>query len=40
MCSIYKKTVLKNLAIFTGKNLCRSLFLIKLKRGSDTGAFL
>ena len=29
-CSI-KKTVLKNLAIFTGKNLCWSLVLIKLR---------
>ena len=40
---------LKNFAIFTRKNLCRSLFLITLqvfrpetlsKRGSNTGAFL
>ena len=26
-----KKSVLKNFAIFTGKNLCQSLFLIKLQ---------
>ena len=26
----YKKAVLKNLEIFTGKHLCRSFFLIKL----------
>ena len=47
-CSI-KKAVLKNFAIFTGKHLCRSLFLIKsqdwrptalLKRDSSTGVFL
>ena len=42
----YKKTVLKNLAIFTEKHLCWSLFLIKLrsatlfKRDSNTGFFL
>ena len=45
----YKKAALKNLAIFTGKQLCWSLFLIKLqafnpasllKRGSKTGFFL
>ena len=40
------KAVLKNFAIFTGKYLCWSLFLIKnfkailLKRDSNTGAFL
>ena len=27
----YKKGVLKNFAKFTGKHLCRNLFLIKLK---------
>ena len=27
----FKKTVLKNFAIFTGKHLCWSLFIIKLK---------
>ena len=45
----YKKAVLKNFAIFTGKQLCWSLFLIKLqafrlatllKRDSNTGVFL
>ena len=45
----YKKAVLDNFAIFTGKQLCWSLFLIKLqafklatllKRDSNTGAFL
>ena len=45
----YKKAVLKNFAIFTGKRLCWSLFLIKLqdsspafllKRDSNTGLFL
>ena len=43
----YKKAVLKNLSIFTGKYLCSSLFLIKLgvfrsaKKGdSNAGAFL
>ena len=45
----YKKAVLKNFAIFTGKRLCLSLFLIKLqdsspafllKRDSNTGLFL
>ena len=47
-CSI-KKGALKNFAIFTGKPLCWSLFLVKLvafrsaalfKRDSNTGAFL
>ena len=47
-CSL-KKVVLKNLALFTGKNLYWSLFLIKLqiwrittlsKRDSNTGIFL
>ena len=47
-CSI-KKTVRKNLAIFTEKRLCLSLFLIKLqtfrpatlsKRDSNTDTFL
>ena len=28
---LYKKAVLKNFAIFTGKHLCWSLFLIKLQ---------
>ena len=45
----YKKAVLKNLAIFTGKPLCRSHFLIKLqafkpinllKRDSYTDVFI
>ena len=27
----YKKAVLKNFAIFTGKQLCRNLFLIKFQ---------
>ena len=43
----YKKAVLRNFAIFTGKHLCWSLFLIKLqafrpdsKRDSNTGVFL
>ena len=44
-----KKSILKNFAIFSGKNLCWSLFLIKLqvfrsatllKRYSNTGVFL
>ena len=44
-----KKVVLKNLAVFTGKKLCWSLFLIKLqafsplhlsKRDSNTGVLL
>ena len=44
-----KKTVIKNFAIFTGKHLCWSYFLIKLlasrsatvlKRDSNTGVFL
>ena len=44
-----KKAALKNFAIFTGKQLCWSLFLIKLqafrlatllKRDSNTGVFL
>ena len=47
-CSI-EKTVLKNFAIFTGKHLCWSLFLIKLQdfrpatlleRDSNTDVFL
>ena len=46
---LYKKSILRNFAIFTGKHLCWSLFLIKLqafksaillKRDSSTGAFL
>ena len=44
---LYKKAVLKNLAIFRGKQLCRSLFLTKAARPatlskthSNTGAFL
>ena len=45
----YKKAVLKNFAIFTGKHLCWSVFFIKwqnfspatlLKRDSNTGLFL
>ena len=45
----YQKAVLNNFAIFTGKHLCWSLFLIKLqpwwlaallKRNSNTGVFL
>ena len=45
----YKKTVLKSFTIFSGKQLCWSLFLIKLKvfrsatslkRDSNTGGFL
>ena len=45
----YKKAVLKNFSILTGKHLCWSLFLIKLwsfrsatllKRDSNTGVFL
>ena len=32
----YKKGVLKNLAIFTGKNLCWRFFLSLLKRNSTT----
>ena len=45
----YKKAVPKNFAIFTGKNLCWSFFLIKwqafrpatlLKRDPNTGVFL
>ena len=42
-----KKATLKKLAVFTGKQLCWSLFLIKffrpatlLKRDSNTGVFL
>ena len=44
----YKKAVLTNIAIFKGKHLCMSLFLIKLKafrpatllkRDSNTGLF-
>ena len=44
----YERSVFKNFAIFTGKHLCWSLFLIKfqafrlatlLKRDSDTGVF-
>ena len=47
-CSV-KQGVLKNFANFTGKNLCWSLFLIKLlfwgacnfiKEDADTGGFL
>ena len=47
-CSV-KKSVLKNIAKFTGKHLCQSLFLIKLqdrglhlylKSDSVTGIFL
>ena len=47
-CSV-RKCVVKNLANFTGKHLCWSLFLIKpqtrrpatlLKRNSNTGVFL
>ena len=42
----YKKTALKNVAIFTRKNLCGSLFLVKMKafkpatllRNSNTGS--
>ena len=37
-CSV-KKGVLKNFAKFTGKQLCQSLFLIKLQ-ASGTGVFL
>ena len=45
----YKKNVLKNFAIFTGKHLCSSLFLIELQasrpltllqRDSNTDVFL
>ena len=45
---VYKKAVYRNFAIFTGKLLCWSLFLIKLKafrlatllkRNSNTGVF-
>ena len=42
----FKKSVFKNFANVTGKQLCWSLFLIKLtpvnllKRGSNTGVFL
>ena len=45
----YKKTVLKNFSIFTGKYLCWNLFLIKLgvfrsttllKRDFNAGIFL
>ena len=45
----YKKAVLKIFSIFTGKYLCLSLFLVKLrafrsatllKRDSNTGVFL
>ena len=45
----YKKDVFNNFAIFTGKQLCWSLFLIKLRdfspatlleRDSNAGAFL
>ena len=43
----YKKAVLKNFAIFTGKHLCWSLFIIKFqtfrpdsKRDPNTGVFL
>ena len=45
----FKKAVLKNFLIFTGKHLCWNLFLIKLqtlrpetllKRDLDTGVFL
>ena len=32
----YKKSVFKNFAIFTGKNLCWSLFLIKLQAFSPS----
>ena len=32
----YKKVVLRNFAIFTGKHLCWSLFLIKLRAGGHT----
>ena len=35
-----KKSVLKNFAIFTGKHQCWSIFLILLKRDSNTGVFL
>ena len=47
--ALYKKTVLKNFAISTGKHVCLSLFLINLqafrpasllKRDSNTGLFL
>ena len=46
---LLKTAILKNFAIFTGKHLCRSLFLTKvqawksaalLKRDSNTGVFL
>ena len=41
---VLKKTVLKNFALFTGKHLCWSIFLIRpatlLKRGTSTGVFL
>ena len=36
---VLKKAVLKNFAIFSGKQLCWGLFLI-LKRDSNTGVFL
>ena len=39
----YKKAILKNFAILTGKHLCWSLFLIKLRAligNSSTGVFL
>ena len=38
----FKKGALRNLAKFTGKNLCQSLFFNKVAglRGSDTGVFL
>ena len=40
----FKIDVFKSFAIFTGKHLCSSLFVIKgkilLKRGSNTSVFL
>ena len=36
----FLKGVLKNFAIFTGKHLRYSLFLIKLQAHSNTGIFL
>ena len=42
----FKKGVLRNFTKFTGKHLCKSLFLYKVagmrpaKRGSGTGVFL
>ena len=38
---VFKIGVLKIFVIFTGKNLCRSVFLIKLEAyGSNKGDFL